>query len=215
VSIHSRIAFSVLLLCPLAPSLLAQPSLRITSPADGTVVHPGESLKVTVEVSPPGAFTELLLIAGDPIGMFTEAGPPHEYVVPIPKIIAPGQYTLGVLGKPRPGLRMGVNQAFSKPITILVERTDEPTRLEVFPRSINFEPGREGALQVTGVFADGQKVDLRLSTKTTYTSDNPRVVTVRPNSVVNALAPGSAKITVSNGKAKVEIPVVVSAPRGQ
>jgi hypothetical protein len=34
-----------------------------------------------------------------------------------------------------------------------------------------------------------------------------------PKSVVNAHAPGAAKITVSNGKAKVEVPVVVSAPK--
>lgn len=202
--------------CLLCGSLLAQPKLRITSPADGAVIHPGESLKVTVDVSPPGAFTDLMLIAGDPIGMFPEVGgPPYEYVIPIPKITAPGQYSLGVMGKPRPGLRVGANQIFSKPITLVVERADEPVRLEVFPPTISLQPGRKWFLSVTGVFADGQKVDLKLSTKTIYTSDTPKIVTIDPRGVVNALAPGSATITVSNGKAKVEIPVVVSAPRGR
>ena len=96
---------------------------------------------------------------------------------------------------------------------MVVERAGDPVRLEVFPSTISEGPGIKLPLQVTGVFADGQKVDIKLSTKTTYVSDNPRVVTIDPKSVVNTLAPGSAKITVSNGKTRVEIPVVVSAPK--
>src|SRR5580700_7318842 len=116
--------------CLLCGSLLAQPKLRISSPADGTVVHVGESLKVKVEVSPPGAFTELLLIAGDPIGMFPKAdGPPYEFVLPIPANIRPGHYSLGAMGKPRPELHLDASQLFSKAITLVVERADEPVRL--------------------------------------------------------------------------------------
>jgi hypothetical protein len=209
-------AWAWALSCLLSGSLVAQPTLRITSPADDAVVHPGDSLKVKVDVSPPGAFTDLLLIAGDPIGMIPEAGgPPYEFVVPIPQNMAPGYYSLGVMGKPRPGLGVGANQIFSKPITLVVERADEPVRLEVFPPTISVQPGGKWFLSVTGVFADGQKVDLKLSTKTIYTSDTPKIVTIDPRGVVKALAPGSAKITVSNGKARVEILVVVSAPRGR
>jgi hypothetical protein len=203
--------------CALCACASAQPTLRISSPADGTVVYPGSSLKVTVEVSPPGAFTDLMLIAADPIGMYQEkGGAPYEYAVPIPKAIAPGQYTIAAMGRPRPGLHLdNVSQGFSKPITIVVERADDPVRLEVFPFDLRLVPGQRMSLQVTGVFADGQKLDLKLSTKTIYTSDSPGVITVEPSSVVHALAPGSARITVSNGKTKTEIPVVVSAPRGR
>jgi len=210
-------ARALALACALCACSSAQPTLRISSPADGAVVHPGESLRVTVEVSPPGAFTDLMLIAGDPIGIFPEKdGPPYEYVVPIPKSITPGQYTLGVVGRPRPGLRLAdTSQAFSKQITIAVERADDPVRLAVFPTDLSLQPGEKRYLQVKGVFGDGQSLDLKLSTKTIYTSDTPRVVTVEPKAVVNALAPGSAKVTVSNGKAKVEIPIVVSAPKGR
>ncbi len=198
----------------LSATLLAQPTLRITSPADGTLVHPGESFKVTVEVTPPGAFTDLMLIAADPIGTFPEkGGAPYEYAVPIPKAIAPGQYTIAAMGRPRPGLHLdNVSQGFSKPITIVVERADDPVRLEVFPLNLRLAPGGRISLQVTGVFTDGERVYLKLSSKTIYTSDTPSVVTAESNSVVTAVAPGTAKITVSNGKAKVEIPVVVLAP---
>jgi hypothetical protein len=152
----------------------------------------------------------------NPIGMFPKVdGPPYEFVVPIPENIRPGRYSLGVMGKPRPDLHLEVSQLFSKPITLVVERADEPVRLEVFPQSLSLEPDSKGYLSVKGVFADGQRVELKTSTKTIYTSDAPRVVTVDHQGVVKALAPGSAKITVSNGKAKVEIPVVVSARKGR
>jgi hypothetical protein len=80
---------------------------------------------------------------------------------------------------------------------------------------MDLQPGIKGYLSVTGVFEDGARVDLKESSKTIYTSDAPKVVTVDPKSIVNPLAPGSAKITVGNGKAKVEVPVVVSTPRGR
>jgi hypothetical protein len=47
--------------------LAAQPSLRITSPADGTLAHPGESVTVTVAASPPDAFSAIFVTGPDPI----------------------------------------------------------------------------------------------------------------------------------------------------
>lgn len=201
--------------CVLCGCSSARPTLRISSPADGTVVHPGDSLKVTVEAPPARRLPNVLLIGWDPIGMFPAVGsPPYQFVVPIPNDITPGPYRLGAMGT-SPSQGKNPTPVVSKPITIVVERTDEPVRLEVFPPTISLQPGNKGYLSVTGVFADGQKVDLKLSTKTIYASDTPRVVTVDHQGVVNALVPGSAKITVSNGKAKVEIPVVVSARPGR
>jgi hypothetical protein len=196
----------LLLLSPTA--LLAQSSLRITSPADATTVHPGESLKVTVEVSPPGGQTRVIL-GGGGLGLFPGVGsPPYQFEVPIPKTLAPGPEVLTAMGWPT----NTSTPVYSNQITILVERADEPARLTAFPPTISLQPRGRISLQVTGVFANGERVDLKLSSRTMYSSDTPRVVTVEPNSVVTALAPGTAKITVSNGKAKVEVPVVVSAP---
>jgi hypothetical protein len=61
--------------CLLCGCSSAQPTLRISSPADGTVVHPGESLKVTVEVSPPGALPNVLP-GGGGLGLFAPVGGP-------------------------------------------------------------------------------------------------------------------------------------------
>lgn len=187
--------------------LPAQPTLRITSPADGTTIHPGESLKVTVAVSPPNT---KVILGGGGLGLFPGAGnPPYQFEVPIPATLAPGPETLTAMGWPA----NTSTPVYSNQVTILVERTDEPVRLYVFPPPISLQPGARLSLQVTGVFPNGERVDLKLSSKTIYASDTPRVATVEPNSVVTAHTPGTAKITVSNGKAKAEVPVVVSAPK--
>jgi Big-like domain-containing protein len=138
--------------------------------------------------------------------------PPYRFQVPIPKTIVPGPYRLTAAGT-SPSQGKNPIPVESKPITIVVERADEPVRLEVYPPTMRLQVGIKGYLSVTGVFADGQQVDLKESSKTIYTSDTPGVVTVDPKSFVNPLAPGSAKITVSNGKVKVEVPVVVSAAK--
>jgi hypothetical protein len=147
--------------------------------------------------------------------MFPAVGsPPYQFIVPIPKTITPGPYRLGAMGT-SPSQGKNTFPVESKPITIVVERIDEPVRLEVYPPTMNLQVGIKGYLSVTGVFADGQKVDLKESSTTIYTSDAPKVVTVDPKSMVNPLAPGSTKITVSNGEAKVEVPVTVSAAKNQ
>jgi hypothetical protein len=221
-ALRLRAAFLLVPLLYLSASSLLAQSLQITSPADGTVVSPGQSLKVTVEASPASAFAGVGLIGKTPIGVTSLVSvPPYEFAVPIPNVIRPGSYTLGAIGQPLPGQgKPGRGPNYPEPvysavITLIVERADEPLRLEIYPPILRLQPGSKGYLSVTGVFADGQKVDLRESTKTIYTSDTPSVVTVDPKSVVNALGPGAAKITVNNGKAKIEIPVVVSAPRGR
>jgi hypothetical protein len=212
-----------MLSCVVGGALLAQPmpTLRITSPGDRTVVHPGESLKVMVEATPVDAFAGIGVIGTMDVVTPLVTAPPYECTVEIPRGIRPGIYNIGAIGAPRPGLGKPGRDAnhpeplYSRPITLIVERADEPVRLEVYPPTMRLQVGIKGYLSVTGVFADGQQVDLKESTKMIYTSDTPKVVTVDPKSIVNPLAPGSAKITVSNGKANVEVPVTVSAAKNQ
>jgi hypothetical protein len=218
VSIWLPFAFQVGPLC-------AQPTLRMTSPPDGTVVNPGQSFKVTVEASPASAFKFVGLLGWGSAHITAtpemSTSPPYEFTVLIPKVIRPGSYRLGAGGLPLPGQGKPVRDAdhpepvYSAQITLIVERADDPVRLEIYPPIVRLQQGRKGFLSVTGVFADGEQVDLKESTGTIYTSDSPKVVTVDPKSVVNAIGPGSAKITVSNGKAHIEIPAVVSAPRAK
>ncbi len=200
-----------MLSCTFVGSLLAQPTLRITAPADGTVVHPGQSLTVTVEASPPGAFLQVILFGSDRFGFGPPLlAPPYRFTVQIPSHIVPGEYRVTADGATAPG-----QGAASDPITLVVERTDTPASLRVHPSLLRLSVGGKGYLRVTGVFSDGQSLDLTQSTHTVYTSGNPSVVAVEGKGVITAKAPGSAKVTVTNGVAKFEVPVTVSVGKGR
>ena len=131
-----------------APAL-AQPSLRITAPADESLARPGESLKVTVVAS--GKFQSVMVIAKDPIAdAFPKSAPPYDFTVLIPKLIDPGRYLLTAVGTGTPKGTM------SKSITVIVEPTDTPMTLKVQPSVLRLSIGDKGSLHVRGVFADGQ-----------------------------------------------------------
>jgi len=143
-----------------------------------------------------------MLIGWDPLGMFRAVGsPPYQFAVPIPKTVAPGPYRLTAAGT-SPSQGKNSILVASNQITTLVERADEPVRLYVFPATLTLPPSGRISLQVTGTFADGDQVYLKMSSKTIYSSDSPRVATVEPNSVVTAHAPGTAKITLATAKPK-------------
>ena len=144
--------------------LFAQPTLRITSPPDGTVVNPGGSVKVTVEASPANALKSVGVMGRDPIGVSQAASEaPYEVTVLIPRRIRPGIYDITAFGLPLPGQGKPGGDAdhskgvLSAPISLIVERSDDPVRLEVFPTSIRIRVGGKAFLSVTGVFADGER----------------------------------------------------------
>jgi hypothetical protein len=199
--------------CTLAGFLLAQPSLRITSPVDGTIVHPGESLTVTVDVFPPeGAFQAVLVAGFEPIGLGKQAlkAPPYRFTVQIPDRIKPGRYPITALGST--GSAQLLN---SDPVVILVERADSPISISVYPpMALDFTMGQKRYLQVTGTYADKTTADLTKSSRISYVSSAPGVAKVDAQGIVTPVAPGTAKITITYGDLKLEVPVKVGASRG-
>jgi uncharacterized protein YjdB len=187
-------------------SLGAQPSLRITSPADGTVLRPGQVAYVTVEPSPAGAFQGIAIIGADPIGfgdILTAL--PYRFKVQIPSGIRPLRYALTATGKLAPG-----KIAMSAPIMLTVERADTPVNLTVEPSSLHLRSaGDIIGLRVIGKYADGSETDIRESVSTTYVSDDPSIASVSRDGVVKALAPGTTHIVINGTYA---LPVMVSRP---
>lgn len=191
--------------CIVSGFLAAQPSLRITSPANGTIVHPGQSLTVTVEASPAGAFQQVIVIGWDPIGFAQPlSAPPYRFTIQIPIKIVPRRYLLTADGMTSPG-----HGATSDPIEIVVERSGSPIRLHVEPSLLDLSLSEKGYLRVVGEYADGTSTDVTNSTKIVFSSSTPTVATAQPYGIVIPVAPGSAKIIATCGTVKAEIPVRV------
>jgi Bacterial Ig-like domain (group 2) len=193
--------------CALAGLLAAQPSLRITSPADEATFHPGESLTVTVEASPPDAFSVILVTGPDPIGygQLVPGGPPYRFTLQIPEDIPPKKYYLSALGSMKGHAEL-VN---SEPINILIERADSPVSMSVSPIGLDFTMDQKGYLQVMGLFGDGTTADLTQSSRIEYVSSAPWAATVQAQGIVTPVAPGTGKVTVIYGDLKHEVPLRV------
>lgn len=187
---------------------MAQPSLRITSPPDGATVHPGESLTVEVEASPPGAFKLVFVEGFEPIGFSKEAldRPPYRFTVQIPAGITPDKYGLTALGSTRSS-----QLVVSTPIHILVERADSPMSISVYPVVADFTMDQKRYLQVTGLYADKTTADLTQSSRIEYVSSAPGVANVDTQGIVTPVAPGVGKITVIYGNLKHDVPLRVRA----
>ena len=189
-----------------AAPLLAQPSLQITSPPDGTVIAPGQTFEVVVTPSPGAAFILVAVVSGYPIGDNLASGsPPYQVPVPIAATVTPGRYQLGAVGAVTPG-----QPVYSAPISIDVERPDNPVSLHA-QSSITVVPvGKTDRLiQTVGTFSDGLQIDLTNSTLTTYATNAPAVATVDTTGTVTAVSPGTANITITNGNASTLVQVVV------
>ncbi len=200
----ARLAHVLVSAFAFAGFLAAQPSFRITSPADGTHVHPGESLTVTVEVSPPeGAFRLVTVIGFDPIGFAKEKldTPPYRFTVYIPAHIRPDKYALTAVAFGAPTGQL-VN---SDPINILVERTESPVSISVYPIVADFTIDQKRYFSVTGLYADHATEDLSQSSRIKYISSDPAVATVDPQGIVTPVAPGSGKITITYGNLKLDV----------
>jgi hypothetical protein len=216
---------AALCLCPVTGSLKAQPTLRITSPADGTIVNAGSVLTVSVEASPAAAFQLVMIIGEDPIGFsqFLEH-PPYRFTMEIPRRVTPRRhgYDLTPVG------RSGAEPLDFKPLTIFVERPDLPEILLagdsflnncIYPSSTPKEPyrlhlnkvGAEEMLYLMGIFPGPglQQVDLTESKYVKYSSDNLRVAKVDEIGTVHATGIGSANITISYRNKSVAVPVTV------
>jgi hypothetical protein len=204
----ARVAvLSVLLSIP-HTLLFAQPTVAITSPADGAVVSSGQTLTVTVNAT-ASAFESVMVGASAPlVGIWSLTASPYQFQVPIPPDIASGPCTLVASGIVGAG-----NAVDSAPITVDIERPDNPQQLTPGLSTIGFRYAVGTVpLLVTGTYADGSIVSLSKSALTTYASDTPAVASVDTYGRVTAVGPGSASITITNAGVSVQVPVTVPQP---
>jgi hypothetical protein len=164
--------------------------LQITSPADGTVVHPGET--VTVVVTPnPGATFIGVLVQGSIGASKLVKTPPYQLSLPIPQKIAAGTYSIFALGT-----RSGQNAGTSHPIKLDVEPSLPVTAIRLDSKAITFKhAGDKIPVSVWGTFSDGSTMNITQSSGITYTTGDSTIATVDKRGVVTAVGHGSMSAT--------------------
>lgn len=209
---------TVLLACVIAALIFsAQESsaqLQITSPTEGTIVNPGQTLSVTVTSSGNAIFTNVGVIGQNPIGLSDVATSlPAQFSLAIPADIALRSYMLTAMGTTSSG-----QSVHSETILVDVERLDLPTSLAALLSSFSFQSlGEQVPIILTAKFSDGSVLDITESSYVTYASSDTTVATVNRHGMVTAVGAGSATVTatyaLSGQQVQTAIPVKVRAPK--
>jgi len=182
-----------------------KPTLRITSPPNWTVVHPGDTITMTVEAS-GGKFVAMVIMPADPIPWGDmRTAPPYRFSVSIPRDITPRLY--GIVAD---GVTESQQRIYSERIYIDVERPDHPVSISTEPEGpIVSHPQDLFILDVIGKYPDGSSEDLTRSTQTKYVSGDSRIVTVTETGVVKSIALGNTGITIRVGEKVMKVPIIV------
>jgi hypothetical protein len=186
-----------------AAPLGAQVSVQITSPASGIVVHPGQTLNLSVAVS--GGPVSGVAIIGELSGISQiQTSAPYQFSIQVPPSgMAPEIYDYYAVGIAASG------PVYSAPIAVDLERPDSPVSISVQEQSLVFDSlGQTQSLLVCGNYADGTTLNISQSSLTTYslTSGSPAPVTVAPNDLITSVAVGTGRIVV-NGQYWVPVTV--------
>lgn len=208
------ILFAVSAMAVLSASANAQVesnALVITSPANGTVVAPGQIITVSVTINSgtyPSGIGILGGEAGGPAVMLPpiSGASPLSFSVTIPANAFPGKFTISAAGDDSSS---GVLQT-SYDVTLDVERTDSPVSLRVDPTSMHFQHvGQSLSLKVTGVYADGSWHGLTHSPLLQMTSSDTAVAKIT-NGAVKAVSLGNTTIQVKYERLSASVPIYVS-----
>jgi len=196
-------------------------NISIVSPLDGTVVQPGEILHIDVSV--PSDKPVRLMTIISPLGWSNEMreSPPWSFTLTIPRddSVGGGAPLLGkhavhadvALVGQRPDAEIGAS------VIVDVERPDMPIKLWTQNSAILPEAfGDKERITVSGVFSDGNDLDLNESCCLSFTSSDENVAAVDSNGMVTAVGPGHAFITAiyrhGDQRAQLPIPVNFSPP---
>jgi hypothetical protein len=198
------------------PSGAQESLVRILSPVAGTVARPGQI--ITIAVAADASVEKLALIGQRPLGVgqvLSGGAPgimargqgesrPIQFQVRIPANTRPGTYRVTAMG------RVAGGDTESEAVTIDVEKSEEPVRIWAEPSLIRFERvGDEIPVRVLGAFADNSNEELTRSSKTSFTSADPRVATVSASGMVTAVGPGKTTIQMRTPSSDYSIPVRV------
>ncbi len=184
---------------------ITEPSVfvEIVSPEDGIQVAPGETVTVTAQGN-DGHLSKVLFVTSDTTHLDEE--PPFEFSLQIPDEVL-GSYLIGALGKDTDN-----GNSYAE-IHVDVKTDASLVLIDVQPETVFLEMlNLDFPISVKGDYSDGIQRDISDPDRgTTYSSENPSVVTVSDSGVLKAVANGSAHITVQNGELSKTINAIVQA----
>jgi hypothetical protein len=218
------VVLSVQLLWPYSSSpqqiAIRQPpsdAISIVSPADGTVVHPGDTIHI--EVSVPSSRSVRAMMILSPLGgseQMREA-PPWSFTLKIPvddRSISGGGSLLGKHPIYASAASPGRDAGSEAVIGVDVEMPDLPKKLGSQDSIIFLETlGEEYRWPlVIGTFSDGKELDLNESCCLTFITSDSSVVTVTDDQTLKAVRPGQAIVTAiyKQGENSVQLPIPVT-----
>lgn len=202
----------------LSSAQTGQSPIKIESPANGSVVNPGQTVKIRVVSTTNAPVSFVGIVGEDPLGMSELVkSVPAEFLITIPsEINACRRYMVTAVGR-----TPGSAELLESRIDLDVERSDTPVSIVSFQfpsLTLVADPKeRPFYLIILATFADQSKVEVTESSYVTYQSTNEAVATVKGFAGVTAVAPGTAtiKVTYKNpngGSAQVSVPVIVERP---
>ncbi|HEY3937943.1 MAG TPA: hypothetical protein VGL97_10960 [Bryobacteraceae bacterium] len=186
----------------------AAAELKITSPKDETVVHPGDAVEVVVSAA-ANEFSVIGISAYSPIpDSDNRTSPPYRFTIHVPRNITPGLYTLTAVGAATKG-----EGGSEDSVRIDVEEPDDPVRIWLsLSDSLNLKVGGSAGVTVVGDFPDGHRRFLDKSKRTKYRSADLHIITVTDDGFVKAVGEGSTELRISIGDKRIVMPVVVTKP---
>ena len=191
------------------PRLSAAPagSLVITQPAAGTVVSPGQAVRVTVEGRLGYAPSMMMMTLGEDSVLLK--APPFSATLHV-HIEQTLSVPVGAMARDNDG-----RLAVAPVLDLRVVQTAALRAIELENHTLYLDSAGDGAtgrILVTGTFSDGVRRDVTHGAMgTKYTSQRPQIATVDADGKVTAHAPGIAAIDVENERLFVQATVDVEA----
>jgi hypothetical protein len=193
-----------------APGVAAA-ALVISSPQAGAFVTPGQLVTVSVDVT--GSFPNGIAVVGGSPSVMQGPQPVSNptFSITIPINAPAGPFGISAVGTSSTGTLVQ-----SAEVLLDVEHAGAPATIAVQPARVhlNFVGNSMSLDSLTGTYADGSQMDLRLSSEISVFSSNSAVA-VFQNGRIIAAGPGSATLIFSvGGASQVVIVTVPNSIRG-
>ncbi len=176
--------------------------LEISAPAPGTVVIPGGTVEVTVEVLPGFVVDEVLLVG--PGLSAIDAQAPFTLDLQLPPELV-GTFSISAVGS------NSLDEFFeSDPLELQAEPASMLIGLEIQPMDpILFEVGTTLQAAVLGIYDDDILRDLTSDPDTVFVSLDEEIVTISPAGLITAVSAGITTVLAQNESVQDSITVTV------